>query len=80
MAGPLNSGTFGPNQTDNTFGVEVKFQKIPSNGRVNLAPVEGYQFFGDIQIDGKTAELRVDLRDNNGESLWTTTLQPKLES
>lgn len=80
MAGPLNSGTFGPNQTDNTFGVEVKFQKVPSNGRVNLAPVEGYQFFGDIQIDGKTAELRVDLRDNKGESLWSTTLQPKLES
>jgi alkaline phosphatase D len=77
MTGPLSSGTFGPNQPDNTFGVEVKFQKAPTDGRINLSPAKGYQFFGDIQIDGKTSELLVDLRDSKGVSLWSTKLQPK---
>ena len=78
MSGPLSSGTFGPNKTDNTFGIEVKFQKYPQNGRVNLSPAEGLQFFGDMNIDAKTSTLTVHLRDMTGQSLWTTTLEPKL--
>jgi alkaline phosphatase D len=77
MSGPLSSGTFGPNKTDNTFGIEVKFQKHPEQGRVNLCPAEGLQFFGDIQIDAKTAHLNVDLRDMKGHSLWSTYLLPR---
>ncbi|MBO0800965.1 MAG: alkaline phosphatase D family protein, partial [Blastocatellia bacterium] len=30
IAGPLNAGTFGPNQIDNTFGPELRFLGIPS--------------------------------------------------
>jgi len=78
MSGPLSSGTFGPNKTDNTFGIEVRFQKHPDAGRVNLSPAEGLQFFGDIQIDAKTSSLKVDLRDLSAQSLWTMTLEPKL--
>ncbi len=76
MTGPLSSGTFGPNKPDNTFGIQVKFQKAPDAGRVNLSPAEGMQFFGEVQIDAKTADLKVDLRDMAGESLWATTLTP----
>jgi alkaline phosphatase D len=46
MTGPLNAGTFGPNEKDNTFGIEVKFEKAPAGGRVNVPPSEGMQFFG----------------------------------
>lgn len=77
MSGPLSSGTFGPNKTDNTFGIEVKFQKYPDSGRVNLSPAEGLQFFGDMQIDAKTSALKVDLRDMSARSLWSITLEPK---
>lgn len=77
MSGPLSSGTFGPNKTDNTFGIEVKFQKHPDQGRVNLSPAEGLQFFGDMQIDAKSANLMVHLRDMTGASLWSITLEPR---
>ena len=77
MSGPLSSGTFGPNKTDNTFGIEVKFQKHPQDGRVNLSPAEGLQFFGDMQIDAKTSALTVHLRDISAQSLWSTTLEPQ---
>ena len=77
VSGPLNAGTFGPNTLDNTFGIDVKFQKSPPQGRVNLGPAEGYQFFGDVQIDGKTAELIVNLRDMKGDALWSTKLSPQ---
>jgi alkaline phosphatase D len=42
-----------------------------------LGPAEGYQFFGDVQIDGKTAELIVNLRDMKGDALWSTKLSPQ---
>lgn len=77
VSGPLSAGTFGPNTPDNTFGIDVKFQKTPPQGRVNLSPAEGYQFFGDVQIEGKTAELIVNLRDMKGDSLWSTKLTPQ---
>jgi alkaline phosphatase D len=35
------------------------------------------QFFGEVQIDARTAGLTVHLRDIDGASLWTTTLVPK---
>ena len=33
VSGPLNAGTFGPNELDKTFGPEVKFIKAPSAGQ-----------------------------------------------
>ena len=52
--------------------------KAPAAGQVNLAPSAGMQFFGEVQIDAKTAAMTVHLRDIDGTSLWTTTLAPKL--
>lgn len=77
ISGPLNAGAFGPAKLDNTFGPEVMFQKVPPNGQANLSPLTGYQFFGDVQIDGKSRELTVTLRDLSGAGLYSKTLAPE---
>lgn len=77
VSGPLHAGTFGPNALDNTFGPEVKFVKAPTGGQINLPPSAGMQFFGDVLIDAKSAEMTVHLRDLTGASLWSTKLTPK---
>jgi alkaline phosphatase D len=77
VSGPLWAGTFGPNTLDMTFGPQVRFVKAPPTGQANLAPSAGYQFFGDVQIDGRTAEMTVHLRDMTGASLWNTRLAPR---
>lgn len=76
VSGPLNAGTFGPGQTDPTFGIEVVYQKHPPKGQANLSPASGMQFFGEVEIDAKTAALQVTLRDLAGASLFRKTLAP----
>ncbi|GAA0752220.1 alkaline phosphatase D family protein [Ideonella azotifigens] len=77
VSGPLNAGTFGPNPLDNTFGPELRYVKAPAPGQSNLPPSAGLQFFGEVQIDGRSAAMTVHLRDMRGESLWQTTLAPQ---
>jgi len=77
VSGPLHAGTFGPNELDNTFGIDVRYLKAPAAGQVNLPPSAGMQFFGDVQIDAKSAAMTVHLRDINGDSLWHTSLAPR---
>ena len=77
VAGPLNAGTFGPNALDGTFGPQVVFFKAPPPGRSNLSPFSGFQFFGEVNIHAHTAEMTVDLRDINGVSVFSRTLQPR---
>lgn len=74
VAGPLNAGSFGPNTTDATFGPQVVFSKAPPAGQVNLSPYAGLQFFGEINIDKKSRDLTVDLKDINGISVFSKTL------
>ena len=74
VAGPLNAGSFGPNPLDKTFGPQVVFQKAPP--AQNTSPFAGFQFFGEVQIDGQTAELTVMLRDLDGVSVFEQKLQP----
>ena len=74
VAGPLNAGSFGPNPLDKTFGPQVVFQKAPP--AQNTSPFAGFQFFGEVQIDGQTAELTVTLRDRDGVSVFEQKLQP----
>src|SRR5262245_37281636 len=62
VAGPMHAGGFGPNKLDNTFGPQLVFQKAP-DGRVNVPPTEGGQFYGLAKIDGKTGALKVQLKD-----------------
>ena len=77
VSGPLNAGTFGPNTLDGTFGPQVVFVKAPPPGRSNLSPYSGLQFFGEVNIDSRMTEMTVDLRDINGVSVFSRTLQPR---
>ncbi|GLZ12213.1 alkaline phosphatase [Actinomadura sp. NBRC 104425] len=75
VSGPLNAGAFGPNTLENTFGPQLKFQKVPP--RANTSPAEGYQFFGQVDIDAASAAMTVHLRDLDGTSLYSVTLNPR---
>jgi alkaline phosphatase D len=74
VSGPLNAGSFGPNVLDNTFGPKVMFQKAPATP--NAPPSAGFQFFGQVDIDGKTGHLTVTLKDLAGSSLYVQPLEP----
>jgi alkaline phosphatase D len=50
VTGPIHAGTFGPNELDPTFGPELKFQWAPPPGTGNLAPWDGLQTFGTIDV------------------------------
>jgi alkaline phosphatase D len=73
VSGPLNAGTFGPNALDDTFGPRVEFQKVADVP--NAPPSAGQQFFGRIDIDGKSGAMTVTLQDVGGASLFTKTLE-----
>jgi alkaline phosphatase D len=75
VSGPLHAGAFGPNALDPTFGPEAVFVHAPP--RANLSPLEGFQHFGEIDIDGPSGDLTVHLRDGRGEALWSRTLSPR---
>lgn len=74
VSGPLNAGTFGPNLLDKTFGIQVKYQKVPEVQ--NTSPAQGLQFFGQVDIDAKTHAMTVTLKDLQGASLYTQVLHP----
>jgi alkaline phosphatase D len=75
VAGPLNAGTFGPNGTDPTFGPQVIFSKLPS--APNLPPSAGLQFFGQVDIDSRSKDMVVALKDIDGTELFTQRLHAK---
>ncbi len=76
VSGPIHAGSFGPGVMDNTFGPEVKFTKNPG-GKANLPPSEKLQFFGRVDIDGESEEMKVTLKDIDDQDLYSVTLQPK---
>ncbi len=77
VSGPIHAGTFGPNGLDMTFGPEVRYVKAPSEAQgQNLSPVEGFQFFGEVEIEGDTGIMTVRLLDSDGTELHTETLEP----
>lgn len=78
VSGPIHAGTFGPNPLDGTFGPELKFIKAPAKGQgVNLPPSAGLQFFGVVDIDGRTEAMTVTLKDVNDEALWSVVLEAR---
>jgi alkaline phosphatase D len=77
VTGPLNAGTFGPNEMDDTFGPQVVFIRAPEGGRANLPPTEGLQFFGHVTIDGEDEVMTVRLNDLTGETLHKEVLTPE---
>jgi alkaline phosphatase D len=78
VSGPLHAGTFGPGKLDNTFGPELKFVKAPGEGRQNLPPSAGMQFFGHVKIEGATGQFTVTIRDRADNALYSVTLDPKM--
>jgi alkaline phosphatase D len=77
VAGPLNAGTFGPGEMDDTFGPQVKFTGVQKGMRPNRSPKDGFQFFGAVKIDGKTEAMTVSLHDIAGKRLFSVDLPPQ---
>ncbi|GAA2354655.1 alkaline phosphatase D family protein [Saccharopolyspora halophila] len=75
VSGPLHAGAYGPSEMDPTFGPAVDFAHAPE--RQGASPMEGYQHFGEVNIDSGTGRLTVDLRDQRGRSLYTKELDPR---
>ncbi|WP_374209745.1 alkaline phosphatase [Glycomyces sp. TRM65418] len=74
VSGPLNAGGFGPNRLDATFGPEAVFVQAPP--AANTSPAEGYQFFGEVDIDAETEVMTVSLKDLDGGVLFTQAVEP----
>jgi alkaline phosphatase D len=51
------------------------FMHVPP--AANTSPAGGFQHFGEVNVDGASGNLTVDLRDATGASLWSKTLQPQ---
>jgi alkaline phosphatase D len=77
VSGPLNAGSFGPNALDATFGPEVKFFKAPPTGQVNLPPSAGLQFFGQVDIDSRSKDMVVALKDIDGTEVFSQRLKAR---
>lgn len=77
VSGPLHAGSFGPNTLDNTFGPEEVFKGIPADLPANTAPSEGYQFFGEMNINADSKTLTVNHFNRDGKLLWSKELTPE---
>ncbi|MBM7519722.1 alkaline phosphatase D family protein [Nocardioides nitrophenolicus] len=74
VSGPLNAGAFGPNALDGTFGPRADFVAAPP--AANASPAQGFQFFGEVEVDGRSGRLSVTLRDVDGAAIYARTLDP----
>ena len=77
VAGPINAGTFGPNELDLTFGPEIRYQSVTAGMKQNLPPTDGKQYFGAVRIDGATEAMTVSLHDVKGDTLFRVSLDPE---
>jgi alkaline phosphatase D len=81
VSGPLHAGTWGPGELDNTFGPKAMFQKgCSAEQGENLAPCFGLQFFGRVDIDGRTGVMTVTLKDVDNRALWSVGIEPRLDA
>ncbi len=81
VSGPLHAGTWSPGQLDNTFGPAVIFQKgCTSEQGENLAPCFGLQFFGRVNIDGRTRAMTVTLKDVDDNDLWSVEIPAQADT
>lgn len=77
VGGPINAGTFGPNEVDATFGPEVRYCSVPKNNPQNNPPTALQQYYGCARIDPRTRVMQVSLHDLDGKRLWGVTLDPE---
>jgi alkaline phosphatase D len=77
VAGPLHAGTFPAGPLDSTFGPRAEFYAGPLPGEgVNLPPSANRQYFGMVELDGRSGALSVQLIDRTGTRLYERTLVP----
>ena len=76
VSGPINAGTFGPGEIDQTFGPDVKWVSIPADMKQNRPPSDGKQFFATGKIDGKTDLLTMAIYDLDGKPLHKLDIEP----
>lgn len=77
IGGPLNAGTFGPNEVDKTFGPDVRYVSIPADSKQNRPPTDLLQFFGIAEIDAHTKAMKVSLHDIDGKELYKVDIHPE---
>jgi alkaline phosphatase D len=78
VSGPLHAGTWSPGKLDNTFGPAAMYQKGCSVEQGdNLAPCFGLQFFGRVDIDGRSGVMTVTLKDVENRDLWSIDIAPQ---
>ena len=78
VSGPLHAGTWGPADLDNTFGPQVRYRKgCTAEQGENLAPCFGLQFFGRVDIDGRSGVMTVTLKDVDDNDLWSIDIVPQ---
>lgn len=78
VSGPLHAGSFPANELDATLGPELVYVKAPEPGQANLPPSAGLQFFGQVDIDGRSEVMTVRLKDIAGTTLFTQELTPEV--
>ncbi|XNY99336.1 alkaline phosphatase D family protein [Micrococcus luteus] len=75
VAGPINAGSFGPNELDGTFGPRVDFHEA---GPVMGSPRSGeHQYFGHVEIPEDGQEFRVSLVNAAGRTVYRRTLHAR---
>jgi alkaline phosphatase D len=78
VSGPLHAGTWAPGELDNTFGPAAMFAKgCSAEQGENLAPCFGLQFFGRVDIDGRSGVMTVTLKDVDDRALWSVDIEPR---
>jgi alkaline phosphatase D len=77
VAGPIHAGTFGPGTIDPTFGPRVAFRSAEPGAPQNRAPWDGHQFFGTLQVHGRSGRLTASLVNIAGEVVYRTELEPQ---
>jgi alkaline phosphatase D len=78
VSGPLHAGSWGSGRLDNTFGPRAMFEKgCSAEQGENLAPCFGLQFFGRVDIDGRTGVMTVTLKDVDDRALWSIDILPQ---
>jgi alkaline phosphatase D len=72
VSGPLNAGAFPESPLDGTFGARYEFVHAPAEA--NVSPAEGFQHFGEVNINPEDRTFTVNLRDAKGASLYSKVL------
>lgn len=77
VGGPINAGTFGPNELDMTFGPELRYVSVPKDNPQNRSPAAKQQYYGRAKIDPASRTMTVSLHDLDGRSLYEVKLDPE---